>query len=83
MNKLKVKGDWNITKGNLKEKWASLTDNDVLVAAGAEKELIGRIQKRTSETREVVEKTIREALSFVAIKLSAQGSEVLRKGLAS
>lgn len=26
MNKLEIKGDWNITKGKLKQKWAKLTD---------------------------------------------------------
>jgi uncharacterized protein YjbJ (UPF0337 family) len=24
MNKLEIKGDWNITKGKLKQKWAKL-----------------------------------------------------------
>ena len=26
MNKLEINGDWNITKGKLKQKWAKLTD---------------------------------------------------------
>jgi len=29
MNKLEIKGDWNITKGKLKQKWAKLTDDDL------------------------------------------------------
>jgi uncharacterized protein YjbJ (UPF0337 family) len=29
MTKLEVKGDWNIAKGKLKQKWASLTDDDL------------------------------------------------------
>jgi uncharacterized protein YjbJ (UPF0337 family) len=28
MTKLEIKGDWNITKGKLKQKWAKLTDDD-------------------------------------------------------
>jgi uncharacterized protein YjbJ (UPF0337 family) len=29
MTKLEVKGDWNIAKGKLKQKWAKLTDDDL------------------------------------------------------
>ncbi len=52
MNKLEIKGDWNITKGKLKQKWAKLTDDDLQYAEGKQEELVGRIQKRTGETRE-------------------------------
>jgi uncharacterized protein YjbJ (UPF0337 family) len=63
MNKLEIKGDWNITKGKLKQKWAKLTDDDLQYAEGKQEELVGRIQKRTGETREAVEKVIHEAFS--------------------
>ena len=61
MNKLQMKGNWNIAKGKLKQKWASLTDNDLRYEEGQDEELIGRIQKRTGQTREAVEKAIDEA----------------------
>ena len=60
MTKLEVKGDWNIIKGQLKQKWAKLTDDDLQYAEGKQDELLGRIQKRTGETREAVEKAIKE-----------------------
>ncbi len=60
MNTLEIKGDWNITKGNLKQKWAKLTDNDLRYTEGQQEELVGRIQKTTGEAREVVESTIKE-----------------------
>ncbi len=63
MNTLEIKGDWNITKGKLKQKWAKLTDDDLQYAEGKQDELIGRIQKRTGETREAVEKAIKELFS--------------------
>jgi uncharacterized protein YjbJ (UPF0337 family) len=63
MNKLEVKGDWNITKGKLKQKWGKLTDSDLQYAEGKQDELLGRIQKRTGETREVIEKALNEAFS--------------------
>ena len=58
MTTLEIKGDWNITKGKLKQKWAKLTDSDLQYAEGKQDELIGRIQKRTGETREAVEKAV-------------------------
>jgi uncharacterized protein YjbJ (UPF0337 family) len=63
MNTLEIKGDWNITKGKLKQKWAKLTDDDLQFAEGKQDELLGRIQKRTGETREAVEKAVKEACS--------------------
>ncbi|HTL17821.1 MAG TPA: CsbD family protein [Patescibacteria group bacterium] len=59
---MKSKGDWNITKGKLKQKWAKLTD-DLQCLEGKHDELLGRIQKRTGETREAVEKAVKEASS--------------------
>jgi uncharacterized protein YjbJ (UPF0337 family) len=61
MNTLEIKGDWNITKGKLKQKWATLTDDDLQFAEGKVEEVLGRIQKRTGETRETVEKAVKEA----------------------
>ena len=61
MTTLEIKGDWNITKGKLKQKWANLTDDDLQYAEGKGDELYGRIQKRTGETREAVEKAINES----------------------
>jgi uncharacterized protein YjbJ (UPF0337 family) len=60
MNKLQIKGDWNIAKGKIKQKWGALTDDDLQFVAGKEDELIGRIQKRTGEAREHVERALEE-----------------------
>ena len=63
MDTLEIKGDWNIVKGRLKQKWASLTDDDLRCADGKQDELVGRIQKRTGESREAVAKAFKEASS--------------------
>jgi len=63
MNTLEIKGDWNIVKGKLKQKWATLTDDDLQYVEGMQEVLLGRIQKRTGETREAIEKAIKEASS--------------------
>jgi uncharacterized protein YjbJ (UPF0337 family) len=63
MTTLQAKGDWNIAKGKLKQKWATLTDDDLQCAEGKHDEMLGRIQKRTGETLEAVEKAVKEASS--------------------
>lgn len=54
----KLKGNWNIIKGNLKQQWADLTDDDLLYEEGKEDEVIGRIQKKTGETKERINEFI-------------------------
>jgi uncharacterized protein YjbJ (UPF0337 family) len=60
MNTLHIKGDWNIVKGKLKQKYAQLTDNDLRYEEGREDELVGRIQKRTGDTKEAVQQFVDE-----------------------
>ncbi len=67
MNTLKIKGDWNMAKGKLKQKWATLTDDDLQYVEGKSDELFGRIQKSTGETRETIEKAVEEATSFCRV----------------
>ena len=61
MNTLTIKGDWNVAKGKLKQKWGHLTDDDLQFVAGKEEELLGRIQKRTGQTRDAVEKAVKDS----------------------
>ena len=63
MNTLEIKGDWNIAKGKLKQKWAKLTDDDLQYVEGKQEELLGRIQKSTGESPEAIEKAIKDATS--------------------
>jgi uncharacterized protein YjbJ (UPF0337 family) len=67
MTALEIKGNWNITKAKLKQKWARLTDDDLKYAEGKCEELAGRIQKRTSKTRAAVEKAVNDLCSSSAL----------------
>jgi uncharacterized protein YjbJ (UPF0337 family) len=58
MNKLEIKGNWNETAGKLKQKFANLTDDDLLFAKGKEKELWGRLQTKLGKTKEQLQKII-------------------------
>jgi uncharacterized protein YjbJ (UPF0337 family) len=48
----KIKGNWNIIKGSLKQKYADLTEDDLAYEEGKEDELLGRIQNKIGETKE-------------------------------
>ena len=54
MSNLKLKGTWNELKGKAKQKYADLTDDDLLYEEGKEDELIGRLQKKTGKARDEV-----------------------------
>ena len=58
MNKLEIKGNWNEASGKLKQKYAELTDDDLLLVKGKEEELLGRLQKKLGKTKEEVQKII-------------------------
>lgn len=58
MTKLELKGTWNETKGKLKQKYAELTDDDLLFVEGKEDELLGRLEKKTGQTKEQLRNTL-------------------------
>lgn len=60
MNSLQLKGKWNEVKGKLKQKYADLTEDDLLYAEGKEDELYGRLQKKLGKSKEEVEKLIND-----------------------
>lgn len=62
MDKLKLKVMWGVVKGKLKQKYAQLTEDDLVFAEGKEEELIGRLQQRLGITREEIRREIRDEL---------------------
>jgi uncharacterized protein YjbJ (UPF0337 family) len=57
-NNIELKGNWNEQKGKLKQKFAILTDNDLLFADGKKDEMIGRLQIKLGKSKEELEKLI-------------------------
>ena len=53
-----LKANWNETKGILKQKFALLTDNDLLLVEGKQDEMLGRLQKKLGKTKEEIQKII-------------------------
>jgi len=60
MNQLGLKGNWNQAKGKLKQKYAQLTDDDLLYVEGKEDELLGRLQAKLGEGKDQVRKILAE-----------------------
>jgi uncharacterized protein YjbJ (UPF0337 family) len=58
MTKLQFKGNWNETKGKLKQKYGQLTDDDLAFAEGKDDELLGRLQKKLGKSKEEIRKVI-------------------------
>ena len=58
MNKTETKGNWNEMKGKLKQKFATLTDDDLLFADGKKDEMLGRLQKKLGKSKEELHKII-------------------------
>jgi len=52
------KGSWNEIKGKLKQKFAILTDSDVLFVEGKQDEMLGRLQIKLGKTKEELMKII-------------------------
>ena len=47
-----VTGNWNEQKGKLKQKFAVLTDNDLLFEEGKKEEMLGKLQVKLGKTKE-------------------------------
>ena len=58
MNTTEAKGNWNEQKGKLKQKFAALTDDDLMFAEGKKEEMLGKLQKKLGKTKEELHRII-------------------------
>jgi len=63
INAQELQGQWNQLRGRVKEKWGQLTDDDLQMQGGNVDQLIGRIQQKTGEGREAIERYLGELTS--------------------
>jgi uncharacterized protein YjbJ (UPF0337 family) len=70
MNSDQLEGKWKQVKGEVREKWGQLTDDDIHVIAGRRDQLIGRIQERYGIAKEAA---TREVDTFLK-KLNAESA---------
>ena len=60
INQQILEGNWNEIKGQLRQKWGQLTDDDFQQIRGDAEQLVGVIQRKTGEAREAIEKYLEE-----------------------
>jgi uncharacterized protein YjbJ (UPF0337 family) len=58
MNITELKGNWNETKGKLKQKFGELTDNDLMYVEGKKDEMLGKLQIKLGKTKEELHQII-------------------------
>ena len=75
MNWDQVEGKWKQYKGNVKEKWGKLTDDDIDVIDGKRQQLVGKIQQRYGLAKDAAEQ---QADEFVKT-LKAEDREAARQ----
>lgn len=63
MNSDILKGKWNQLKGNIKQQWGDLTDNDIARIEGNYDEFVGVLQERYGYSRDRAQREVNEYLS--------------------
>jgi uncharacterized protein YjbJ (UPF0337 family) len=63
INTQELRGQWNKLQGRVKERWGQLTDDDLQIQGGNVDQLVGRIQQKTGEGREAIEKFLADLTS--------------------
>ena len=58
MGTIELKNGWNKRKGELKHKFAILTDNDLMFEEGEKEEMFRKLQIRLGKTKEELRKII-------------------------
>lgn len=58
MNKEQLEGKWNQVKGEFKQKYGNVTDDDTTFAEGKFDEMLGRLQEKTGKKKEAIRKEI-------------------------
>jgi uncharacterized protein YjbJ (UPF0337 family) len=51
-NITELKGNWEVQKGKLKQKFGMLTDNDLMFEEGKKEEMLGKLQIKLGKTKE-------------------------------
>jgi uncharacterized protein YjbJ (UPF0337 family) len=63
INAQELQGQWNKLRGQVKERWGQLTDDDLHIHEGNVDQLVGRIQQKTGEKREAIERFLNDLTS--------------------
>jgi uncharacterized protein YjbJ (UPF0337 family) len=60
-----IEGKWNQLKGDVKTRWAKLTDEDLTTVSAKRDKLVGKIQERYGVMRDDAEKQVDEWIDHI------------------
>ncbi|GIX00454.1 MAG: UPF0337 protein [Pirellulaceae bacterium] len=80
VNEQTVRGDWNQIKGEMRNQWGQLTDDELDQARGNVEKLIGIIQRKTGEAREAIEQKLSQWIDEESLR---QAMETARQRTAA
>lgn len=76
VNEQVLEGNWNEIKGELRQRWGQLSDDQLEMAHGSIERLVGTIQRQTGETREAVERYLEELTDHNTSRVAQAGEAV-------
>jgi uncharacterized protein YjbJ (UPF0337 family) len=68
MNKTEWKGNWNEQKGKLKQRFAELTDNDLMFEKGKKDEMLDKLRVKLGKTEQELQ-DIMDRLSLITCQV--------------
>jgi uncharacterized protein YjbJ (UPF0337 family) len=75
MNWQQIEGKWDQVKGDVKTKWAKLTEDDLKFVGGSRDRLVGKINERYGVIKEQAMKDVDEWVTKVNDKLDHVGGD--------
>ena len=77
---LQARGNWNQLKGEAKQKWANLTDDDLTYHQGKQDEWFGQLQEKTGETIDSIKNWFHSATSNASAAANGNSTELKARG---
>jgi uncharacterized protein YjbJ (UPF0337 family) len=72
MNWDQIEGNWRQFKGQIKERWGRLTDDELDVVAGRRDQFLGKLQERYGVTKEEAQRQLEEFQKTCDLKASSR-----------
>ena len=77
---LQARGNWNQLKGEAKQKWANLTDDDLTYANGQQDEWYGKLQAKTGSTIDEIKSWFNGKTSDAGTQADVKSTEYQARG---
>ena len=61
--KMRLEGNWQQFKGQIKDEWGDLTDDELQQTEGKWDQLVGTIKEKTGETTDAIERKLADITS--------------------